>query len=285
MKKRVIFLFAILVFGCAKIDLSPNELDEILVIGHGGMGFMSPQNPLPENSLESIKEAMELLRADGVEVDVQVSAEGTLWLYHDEFLQTMTNCQGCLSEKTDAELRQCRYRNFLANSGPGPKLITLAELFAYFQSYPEFPLLVLDLKVSSPCADSAIHRQWRREKFAAHIDSLARHFRASERILVTTPNFLALQAVRQLNDKILLYAEIGGEDYLDEILRDGFDGVIVYNERASAERIHMFKGAGLGILLFNMKTRQGISEAINKQPDMLMTDNIRLTRQLLGRND
>lgn len=69
-----------------------------LVIGHRGAPSRYPENTLP-----SFAAALEQGCA-GIEFDVQQSADGKLWVFHDWSLERCTNGTGLLCEKTSAQL-------------------------------------------------------------------------------------------------------------------------------------------------------------------------------------
>ena len=84
--------------GCD--DLAAEEVaaggKQPLVIGHAGSGFLTPLNPfnpLPPSSRASIRQAL-ARGADGVEVDVQLSQDSVLLLYHDEKLIFSRDAKG-----------------------------------------------------------------------------------------------------------------------------------------------------------------------------------------------
>ena len=82
--------------GCRKPDIhNIKNLNngKIMIIGHGGSGFQSVINPLPTNSAASVSKALDELEADGVELDVQLTADKQLILYHDARLESQTNCK------------------------------------------------------------------------------------------------------------------------------------------------------------------------------------------------
>ena len=59
----------------------------------------------PENTLESVQLAWEQ-NTDAVEIDVQLTADGEIVVFHDEDTQRMTGVPGILEEKTWEEIRQ-----------------------------------------------------------------------------------------------------------------------------------------------------------------------------------
>ncbi len=76
-------------------------------LGHRGSGVTDPSNPFPENSLAGFTAAI-IAGADGVELDVQITADNRPIVIHDDTLDTTTNCTGCVNAMTFDELRLCR---------------------------------------------------------------------------------------------------------------------------------------------------------------------------------
>ena len=63
---------------------------------------------VPENSLAAFRAAVEA--AVGIELDVQLSSDGVLMVFHDETLLRMTGKEGKLSDYTCAELTRMRLK-------------------------------------------------------------------------------------------------------------------------------------------------------------------------------
>ncbi len=111
-------------------------------IGHRGTGVTRPGHPFPENSLSSFREAMRQ-GADGIELDVEITADGGLIVMHDDMLDRTTTCSGCVSAYTLGEARAC-----LLLDGDGQPTDehppTLAETYA---ALPDDALVNVELKV------------------------------------------------------------------------------------------------------------------------------------------
>lgn len=91
----------------------PFETDNsITVLGHGGMGVRST---FPLNSIASINEAMSY-DIDGVELDVQITADNRLVAFHDDLLDSHTNCTGSVSELRTDEMADCEHSTWLRKS-------------------------------------------------------------------------------------------------------------------------------------------------------------------------
>ena len=83
---------------------TPGPTPKLVVLGHAGSGFYTPISPFnfrPPSSWRGIRRAL-LRGADGVEIDLQMSRDSVVILYHDQRLQDGTTGTGCVSERTAA---------------------------------------------------------------------------------------------------------------------------------------------------------------------------------------
>ncbi len=87
---------------------------------------------IPENSLAAFKKAAEC--GYGIELDLQLSSDGEVMVFHDYTLSRMTGADGKLAEKTAAELSKLRL------AGTGEHIPTLREVLATVDG--RVPLLV-----------------------------------------------------------------------------------------------------------------------------------------------
>lgn len=84
-------------------------------------GLWSPDGP-PENSLAAFRAAC--AAGYGIELDVQLSADGEAMVFHDGSLKRMTGAEGRLTDRTAAELAELRL------AGSDEPIPTLAETLA-----------------------------------------------------------------------------------------------------------------------------------------------------------
>src|SRR3954471_1938214 len=89
-----------------------------LMLGH--RGAMAAE---PENTLRAFRRAIDL-GADGIECDVQRTADGELVLIHDDTVERTTNGTGTVGELTYATLAAL-------DAGGGERIPRLVDLLAY----------------------------------------------------------------------------------------------------------------------------------------------------------
>lgn len=107
--------------------------DTPLVIAH-----RTAMGHAPENTLLGIRQALDM-RCDGVEVDVQLSADGVPVLIHDDDLQRTTNAAGLIADRTYAELQRL-------DAGEGEPVPSLRDAL---QLVGGRMLFVAELKISA----------------------------------------------------------------------------------------------------------------------------------------
>jgi glycerophosphoryl diester phosphodiesterase len=165
--------------------------DRPLVIGHRGASAVAPQN-----TLAAFRKAMEL-GADGVELDVQLSADGVPVVMHDFTVDRTTDGTGPVRSKTLAELKALDAGSTFSPQFVGERIPTLSQVLAGLEG----KLLVnVELKDFNP----------RGSGLEAPVVEVARKHAMEKRVLFSSFNPLALRRVKRLAPDIpagLLYAE------------------------------------------------------------------------------
>jgi glycerophosphoryl diester phosphodiesterase len=142
-----------------------------LIIGHRGVG-----GDAPENSLQAFALALRL-GADGVELDVQLSADGQLVIIHDDTVDRTTDGRGRVSDLTAAELRRL-------DLGNGEGVPTLDELFQMLGRQP--------LYNAAPKAGGVVD-----QGLEAAVAGCIRGHDLTDRVLVSSFNLSALRRARR----------------------------------------------------------------------------------------
>ena len=161
-----------------------------LIIAHRGASQVAP-----ENTLTAFQTAL-ALGADGVELDVRLSADGVPVVIHDATVDATTDGSGPVSGLTLGELKDldagCRFDRAFS----GEQIPTLAEVL---DTWPAEAVLNIELKgfqVSERGLEIAVVE-------------LLRKYRWEKHAVVSSFNPLALHRVRELSARVpiaLLYA-------------------------------------------------------------------------------
>lgn len=163
-----------------ELPLQDMHQGRMLVFAHRGARERAPENTLP-----AFRMAAEL-GADGIELDVQLSADGALVVFHDDTLERTTGAPGRVADRTLVDLRQLDAGAWFAPQFAGTRIPTLDEVF---ESLDPHMLVNVEIKASSLFAPYG-------ELVESVIDCIARHNMA-RRVLISSFNPAALGAVRR----------------------------------------------------------------------------------------
>lgn len=103
---------------------SINSFAGVKVVAHRGGSLLAP-----ENTLAAFKNAI-ALKADYIELDVQLSSDDSLMIMHDGTIDRTTNGTGGIRTKTYAQLKTYDAGSKFSSAFAGEKIPTLHEVFA-----------------------------------------------------------------------------------------------------------------------------------------------------------
>ena len=154
-----------------------------LIIAHRGDLSRAPENTLP--AFQLAREA----GADGVELDVRVTKDGRLVVFHDRNLDRTSNGTGPVNHRTLADIRSLDVGSWVAPEFNGETAPTLDEVF---ESLPRDYLINVEMKV--------VLRGMRQIAYLV-AETIRRHTRWDS-TLVASFNPLALYHLRRLEPRI-----------------------------------------------------------------------------------
>jgi glycerophosphoryl diester phosphodiesterase len=280
-----IFLFLLGLLSCKKADINPiYNLNGgiIYVVGHGGAGFQSAFNEMPENSLSSITKAIEVYNADGVEVDVQFTKDLNLVLYHDDKLEISTNGNGFIYEYNLEELNQFKYdRDFYPNLFLDEQIVTLETVLQKFSQRNIKPQLHLDLRTWLYNNHQYSFEDFI-ELYTTNIVQLISKYNYQEYTYISSGSIEALLAIQEIDANLKLMVETNDVNgMLPLIKQNNWYGIVAQNENITKQKIDFAHKNNIRVALFNVKTQNNIVNAVNKHPDFILTDNIVKLQQIL----
>ncbi len=274
MKSFFITLITIALFiscGKNKVDLSQIENlngNKITPMGHAGMGIASQ---FPINTFESIQSALSL-GTGGVEMDIQMTKDSVLVLFHDKTLEEQTDLEGMIYEKNWSEINQAIYKN---PPYAEYRILSLDQLFENIKDKKEF-IFSLDFKLhESDHPDSYILRHWN-----ALIKILDQHD-MSENVFIESRRKPYLEKLQELRPDLKLFFLEEFEKGFDYTKSMGYYGMIMPTTTVTAEQIKEAHAAGLRISLFGLLTKNENLDAIEKSPDFMQTDKVKYLVKVL----
>ncbi len=273
-----ILIILLFLFSCNIEIENINNLNnnKIEIIGHTGSGILWDRNEWPSNSEPSIDRALLGLNADGVEIDLQMSADGFLVLYHDNYLESLTNCSGCIASQNWEDLKNCTFDRNVGNNLRDYKLTHLSSII---EKYKELDYkIILDIKRINFCDNQEVPIV---SEMAEAVGHLVTDNGIAENFWIISREIEFLIYLKSLYPELnLLYETEVNESSIETCLQNDFRGLIYINDDISEEQITAAHQAGLWVYLFSV-TGTGIERAIEKSPDGILTENIELMQQIL----
>lgn len=287
--KLIALCSLVFLFSCYSVDLDQIEnlnQGKIHRIGHGGSGFVSlvPFNAYPSNSMIGIKQALEKYKADGIEVDVHMTADSVFVLYHDQKLDSKTDKKGYIEEQSWEDIRGAKYKaGFPYDFFQDETVITLDSLLTYAKSLDEFPIIQMDLRTHCYCFEHK--RKFERANLFMHqlIKQLdAFDIEKSKIQLITVHQGLVLLS-RALGAEYSLVYEVGEfESGLKWAVENNITHMVVNRPILSAKESKKAHDLGISITTFEAKSDQGHQQLILKNPDYIQSNNLASLNKLLG---
>ncbi|MCE3297330.1 MAG: hypothetical protein K0R65_3044 [Crocinitomicaceae bacterium] len=247
---------ALVLFSCRK----EKNFDAVQVFGHAGNGIEISNSVYHDNSQESVDLALAQNGCDGVEVDIQLSKNGTAWLFHDLGLEAETGETGCIPSKTDAELEKIRYQSFHKE-----KLVRLDELQLYSKA------VFLDLKHVNSCEGETVPLDELLDDLLAFRDKYP-----ANGVRLITFNSEWIDALLASGMEIY-YEALNYEDALKYVSKPGLKGFVLKSENITKEELADLRNKGFQTVLFEARSPRGIRTALRKYPDYLLADDIKAT--------
>lgn len=236
----------------------------VQTIGHRGSGDSSEENPLPENTLPSVLAAMEN-GADGVEIDIQLSADGVLVLMHDAEVDGTTDGTGCVNALTVEELKALDAGHPGA-IGEGYTIPTFAEVLAAFDG----GLLDVELKVETghaACEDT--DREATVAALLADLEGFPR-----ERLFVSSFDAEILSMVREADPTIRLALIAVGAGSIEIAGTAGFDAVALLWATVGPSDIADAHARGLDFWVWTLDDEADAERLIDLGIDGVITNDV-----------
>lgn len=247
-------LLILIVASCNKKE----EYSAVAIFGHGGNGVEISNSIYHDNSKESIDLVLAQNGCDGVEIDVQLSKDGTAWLFHTPKLEDETNGNGCINSLTDAEISGLKYK-----STHKEKLVRLVDAEFYSKG------IYLDLKQLNYCTNTYVNLS----ELISQIKILETK-NPNSKIFVST--VLEDWITPFLDENFAVYFETTTISDAKTInSKYAIEGFIFKNQHINKDEVSVLKGLGKKVVIFEVRSPKGIRSALKKFPDMIQSDDVK----------
>ena len=275
----LLLLFS-LFYRCKKdaVTTPPSETT-VQFLGHKGSGSSSVNPSIIENTLPAVQKGLTTLT--GVELDLQMSLDGTIWLFHDLDLATLS-CNVTASRTIilshDTEIAKINRCTTIAQD----RLYTLSEIITYWNQVANPFYASLHVKLDYP-ADSinkpaiggeAVYLS----KFADNLAKIIPSVKDPGKLMVEVYDATFCKKIHQLIPglKVCLIKEVTFPKQIDDALALGYDGVsCMFSEPTlTAAEVVRAQNNGLIVQLWTPVTKQELTTALGYHPNTIQTDNL-----------
>lgn len=168
----------------------------------------------PENTLEAFQKAIEL-KADGIELDVQMTRDGQLVIIHDETVNRVSDAQGWVKDYTCEELKKLNVNKEFPEYGI-VRIPTLEEVYRLMKP--------TDLMINVELKNGIIFYDGLEEK----VMDLTLKMNLEDRVIYSSFNHYSVLKLKELMPSV----RVG---FLYE---DGYLGMPEYAKRYGVEALH-----------------------------------------------
>lgn len=259
MRFKIIFM-GLLLAACTK----KQDYASVRIIGHACNGLEINNSIYHDNSFEAAELALSIDGCQGIEVDVQLSADGTLFLYHDPDLSSETDASSCVPSTSDVLLSEVRYKTIHKES--------LASLQKTGTLLINGKTILLDLRHYNNCTQESVNLNL----FIQKIQSWQQQLNSGVSVLTVTNNELWLGELKNAGFTVIFSSE--SMEKTNFIIENySCDGFIMKNEALTKADVEKLKANHKKVIIFEVRSPKGIRKALKKLPDYLVTDDIRAT--------
>lgn len=275
------FLLVLTITQCKKTTTSgsPTETD-VRFVGHKGGGDNSFNAKYIENTLPAVQEGLKTL--NGVEIDVQMSLDGTLWMFHNLDIgqsNCNTNYHHSIVLLNDTEIEKIK----ICNGSVQDKIYRLEELINLWNNTVGGFVISMHVKTDFP-ADTINKPLIGGEasylsKFATSLAKLFPTVKHQDQLFVEIYDATFCTKVHTTipGIKVFLIKSIAFPTLIDDALSTGYDGVSCYlfESTLSVEEVKRARDSGLVVQLWTPDNRDDLLKAFNLKPNIIQTNNLK----------
>ena len=248
------FIFAVPVFAS-------NGKSEMVNVAHRGASGHAP-----ENTMAAFEKAFEM-KADFIEIDVQMTRDGRLVAIHDTTVNRTTNGNGFVGDYTLEEIQQLDAGSWFGEEFAGERVPTFEEIIDEYRGKIR---ILIELK--SPELYPGME-----EKVAEALIERNMHKPSNGKIIIQSFNHESVQLSKQLLPNIPhgVLAGLTWADVTDEQLAQFATYADFFNPNMNivtedlVDRVHL---AGMEIYAYTVRTQEQADNLFELEVDGIITD-------------
>lgn len=267
-------IFTTVLSGCS--EETESNFYQPKILAHRGCAvpiIPSEKQLNDENSIEAVKSGFHYF--DGVEIDIQLSTDGTIWLFHDATLQISDSTSLCIPKSTDQEIKEA-----VVHSSDFHRLTTLNEVFKFHNDNGLKKHISLDVKgyFDTLCYKNRYANTDYFNRMAIAITSLSKEYEMERYVMVESDFEAVLEAIKNHSNEIETYF-LSYRDWtrnINIIKEKGYVGISsnFQDKELNSEAVALARKSGIKVQLWTPNDSLNIRSVINLKPDFIQTDKI-----------
>lgn len=215
----------------------------------------------PENTLASFKKAKEL-GAEWVELDIQLTADNHLIVFHDDTLERTSNGKGVVTDFTLAELKKLDAGSWYSNEYTDEKISTLSEVLDYLTSAS------LNVNIEIKNNEEKI------KKTVETLIELLATYQPKLEIIISSFSLEALQLLNELYCEfpLALLAHDWSEAYIKKAVELQCAAFHLNHKLIKAPRLKQLKATGMKVGAYTVNHKKTAQSYFDMGIDGIFTD-------------
>ncbi|SNY96242.1 glycerophosphodiester phosphodiesterase family protein [Halomonas sp. hl-4] len=250
--------------------------DDVDVIAHRGSSMAAP-----ENTLAALDQAI-VDGADAIEIDVRLTADQEVMLYHDRNMARLTSDQQEFGDLTREELKRYDVGSWFGDVYEGEPIPGLDDALALVRGRADLMIEIKPLPGQGQALSDAVVRELQQETDTRYrcwasagspIDAYAEcgypNAMYSMRIATMSPGLLTFIKQQAPELKVTLIAQLILPGTLD---RSAFDALGLRHNRITPQEIRLARLYGYEVHAWTVNSRARMSTLIDLGVDAIITD-------------
>lgn len=261
-------LTCLLLSSCSKVKFYPDKPLTTLnnkIAHRGGGGTL-----YRDNTIEACTFALK--DNDGVEIDIQISKDRTIWMAHDATIKLCDGSSICFAETKDADIEKIDSCN-----GRPIGYSKLEELLEYVKNNCPEKYIIVDLKGWIPCSGNSAGIEGMMRLEAELVSKMAKKHNLSEKVLIETDIVSVLLWARRFTPEIGQYLNVYGnlEKGMLTALNQDLDGIAFktnVKDTLTRDYVNLFHKKGLRLIAWNLSDTSELSKYLRMGVDFTEYD-------------
>ncbi len=232
---------------------------KVMVLGHRGMGELYR---MPGNTYEAIYPVMGI-GGDGAEVDIQMTRDSVLVLFHDHLMNERTPCGGRVYEQDWSDIKQCKYYSLENNMF----VTSVDDLFSQLPNLNNWYFSFDCTKEDNEVADLDAYRG----QYLRAIKRSCEKYNMSNNIFIEGSEALLLRAQEMGMTNKLFNFDVLTESAIETTKNNHFFGISTSIDWLN-NNVQLAHQNGLYVMVWSPNDDAQNQEALNQKADIIQTD-------------